>query len=177
VRALKNFFNPGSFARGAAFAAFSRLGALWRSRARMTALVLVAALLANAMGQEPNPKPRPAAALDGVGLKTKATLATAAVVTAAALIGVGVYVVIQHAHTVTGCVTDDPNVLLLHTGDGKTYVLLGATTKIKANTRIKVRGTKRKTIPGVIDEPSFVVEKLAKTYGTCSVTPATPATP
>ena len=171
---MKNFFNPGSFARSAAIAALSRLGALWRSRARMTALVLIAALLTNAIGQESTPKPRPAAALEGVGLKAKATLATAAVVGAVAVIGVGVYVAIQRAHTVTGCVTDDPNVLLLHTGDGKTYVLLGATTNIKADTKIRVRGTKRKTIPGVIDQPSFVVEKLNKTYGSCSVTPATP---
>jgi hypothetical protein len=143
----------------------------------MTALVLVAALLANAIGQQAAPKPRPAAALDGVGIKAKATLTTAAVVGAVTLIGVGVYLVIQRAHTVTGCVTDDPNVLLLHTGDGKTYVLLGATTNIKADTKIKVRGTKRKTIPGVIDQPSFVVEKLNKTYGSCYVSPATPATP
>lgn len=171
---MKNFFNPGSFARSAAFAAFSRLRTPWRSRARITALVLVAALLTNAIGQQPVPKPRPAAALDGVGLKAKATLATAAVVTAVALIGLGTYFIIQRAHTVTGCVTDDPNVLLLHTGDGKTYVLLGATTNIKANTKIKVRGTKRKMIPGVIDQPSFVVEKLNKTYGTCSVAPVTP---
>ena len=171
---MKNFFNPGSFARRAAIAAFSRLGVLWRSRARMTALLLIAALLTNAIGQETTPKPRPAAALEGVGLKAKATLATAAVVGAVAVIGVGVYVAIQRAHTVTGCVTDDPNVLLLHTGDGKTYVLLGATTNIKADTKIRVRGTKRKTIPGVIDQPSFVVEKLNKTYGSCSVTPTTP---
>lgn len=171
---MKNFFNSGSFARSAAFAAFSRLGASWRSRGRITALVLIAALLVNATGQQPAVKPRPAAALDGVGPTAKATLATGALVTAVSLIGVGVYVVIQRAHTVEGCVTDDPNVLLLHTGDGKTYVLLGATTNIKANTRIRVRGTKRKMIPGVIDKPSFVVERLNKTYGSCFVPPAAP---
>jgi hypothetical protein len=112
--------------------------------------------------------------LDGAGLNTKATLITAALVTTVAVIGVGVYVVIQHAHTVKGCVTDDPNHLLLHTDDGKTYVLLGATTNIKADTRIKVRGTRRKKIAGVTNEPSFVVEKLNKVYGSCSVSPATP---
>ena len=126
------------------------------------------------MGQAPAPRPRPEAALDGVGIKAKSTLVTAALVTTVALIGVGVYVIVQHAHTVKGCVTDDPNKLMLHTEDGKTYVLLGATTNIEADTRIKVRGSKRKKIDGVTDQPSFVVEKLNKVYGPCSVSPVTP---
>jgi hypothetical protein len=107
-------------------------------------------------------------------VKGEVTLATAGLVTGVALIGVGVYIIIQQAHTVNGCVSDDPNGLLLHTKDGKTYVLLGATTNIQANTRIKVRGTKRKKINGVTDQPSFVVEKLNKVYGSCSVSPVTP---
>jgi hypothetical protein len=171
---LKIFLNPGSFARNAAIAAFSRVRAPWRGRGRLTAVVLIVALFANSLGQAPTPRPRPEAVLDGVGIETKGTLVTAALVTTVALIGVGVYVIVQHAHTVKGCVTDDPNKLMLHTSDGKTYVLLGATTNIVADTRIKVRGSKRKKIDGVTDQPSFVVEKLDKVYGPCSVSPATP---
>jgi hypothetical protein len=174
VRILKNFFNPGSFARSAAFAAFSRLGASWRSRVRITSLVLIAVLFASSLGQDSLAKTRPHAALEGVSVSGKATLAAAGLVAGVTLIGVGVYVMIQHAHTVNGCVSDDPNGLLLHTKDGKTYVLLGATTNIKPDTRIKVRGTKRKKIDGVTDRPSFVVEKLDKVYGSCSVSPVTP---
>jgi hypothetical protein len=171
---LKNFFNPGSFARSVAFAAFSRLRAFWRSRVRITSQVLIAALLASSLGQNSSAKTPPHAALEGVGVKGEVTLVVTGLVAGVTLIGVGVYVIIQHAHTVNGCVSDDPNGLLLHTKDGKTYVLLGATTNIKADTRIKVRGTKRKKIDGVTDQPSFVVEKLDKVYGSCSVSQVTP---
>jgi hypothetical protein len=92
----------------------------------------------------------------------------------AAGIGVGVYFAMQFAHTVKGCVSEDPNGLLLHTQNGKTYVLLGATSNIKADTTIKVRGTRRKKIPGLTDQPTFVVEKVNKVYGSCSVIPANP---
>ena len=139
---------------------------------RITALVLVTMLLANSVGldsaAQTTPRPRPQ---DDLGIKSKTTLATAGVIGVVAAIGVGVYVVIQQAHTVKGCVSEDPNGLLLHTKDGKTYVLLGATTNIKADTTIKVRGTRRKKIPGITDQPSFVVEKVNKVYGPCSVNP------
>lgn len=171
---MKNFFNPGSLARSIAFAAFSRFRASWRSRVRITPLVLVFALLANSLGEDSRAQQRPDAVLDGAGVNTKVALGVTALVATVSLIGVGVYVIIQHAHTVKGCVSDDPNGLLLHTQDGKTYVLLGATTNIQADTRIKVRGRKRKKIEGVTDEPSFVVEKLDKTYGSCSVSPTAP---
>jgi hypothetical protein len=174
VITLKNFFNPGSFARSVAFAALSRLRASWRSRVRTTSLVLIVALLLSSLGQDSFAKTRPNAALEGVSVSGKATLAAAGLVAGVTLIGVGVYIIIQSAHTVNGCVSDDPNGLLLRTKDGKTYVLLGATTNIKADTRIKVRGTKRKKINGVTDQPSFVVEKLNKVYGSCSVSPVTP---
>ena len=172
---MKNFLNTGSFARSAAVAAFSRLKASWRRRVQCIALVLVVALLANSVGQDSVAQPKRNAALEGVGLGAKTTLVVAALVTTVALIGTGVYLGIQRAHTVKGCVSDNPDGLLLQTQDGKTYVLLGATTNIKADQRIKVRGTKRKKIDGVTDQPSFVVEKLDKVYGTCPVVPSTPA--
>jgi len=171
---LTNFFNSSPSARSVAAATLLRLGACWRSRVRVIAMVLVAALSANCVGQESATPRRPDAVLDGVGLGAKTTLATAAVIATVAVIGLGVYASIQHAHTVKGCVSDTPDGLLLKTDDGKTFVLLGNTTKIKGDTKIKVRGTRRKKIPGVTDQPSFVVEKLGKVYGPCSVSPSNP---
>jgi hypothetical protein len=46
-------------------------------------------------------------------------------------------------------------------------MLIGNTANIKADTMIKVRGTRRKRVPGLTDQPTFVVEKLGKTYGPC----------
>jgi hypothetical protein len=174
VRALKSFFNPGSFARCVAVAAFSRLRASWRSSVRITSLILIVALLANSLGPDSAAQARPVPAASNAGVNAKITLGVAGAVGVVALIGVGVLVIIQQAHTVKGCVSDDPSGLRLHTQDGKTYVLLGATTNIKADTRIKVRGTKRKKINGITDQPSFVVEKLDKVYGSCSVAPVNP---
>jgi hypothetical protein len=170
---LSNFFNPGPFARSVAIAAVSRVGACWRSRLRVITLVLIASLCANSVGQEPATQPK-RDALSGLGLKSQTTLAIAGMTVTLSLIGVGVYAIIQHAHTVRGCVSDSPDGLMLHTEDGKAFVLLGNTTNIKADTRIKVRGTKKKKIDGITNQPSFVVEKLGKVYSPCSVAPAAP---
>ena len=170
---MSNFFNPGPFARSVAIAALSRLGACWRNRLRVITLVLIASLCANSVGQESAIQPK-SDSVSGLGLKSQTTLAIAGMTVTLSLIGVGVYAIIQHAHTVKGCVSDSPDGLLLHTDDGKTFVLLGNTTNIKADTRIKVRGTKKKKIDGIINQPSFVVEKLGKVYGPCSVPPFEP---
>jgi hypothetical protein len=170
---LKIFSNTVSFTRRAAIATFSRLEACWRSRAQITGLVLVAALFANSIGQDSAAQDKPND-VKNLGIKAQTTLAVGAIGGVVAGVGVGVYLIVQHAHTVTGCVSDDPNGLLLHTKDGKVYILLGATTDIKADTRIKVRGTRKKKINGITDQPSFVVEKVGKVYGSCSVSLANP---
>jgi hypothetical protein len=168
---LKNFFNPGPFARSVAVAALSRLGTCWRSRVRVTALVLLVALFANSLGQESAAQRKPRAALS---TNQTVTVGVTSFVAVVSLIGFGVYAIIQQAHTVKGCVSDSPDGLQFHTQDGKTFVLLGNTTNIKANTKIKVTGKKRKKIGGITDQPSFVVEKLDKSYGPCSVSPVAP---
>jgi hypothetical protein len=135
-------------------------------------MVLAAALTANSFGEDlpGRGKPRPSIRIntsDGPAL-------VSGLVGAMAAVGAGVYFIIERAHTVSGCVSDDPDHLLLHTDDGKTYVLLGATTKIKADTRIKVKGTRKKGIRGITDQPTFVVEKLNRVYGPCSVSQTNP---
>jgi hypothetical protein len=140
----------------------------------MTTAVLIAALLANSVCLESRAAIHRDSVLNGASFNDKAAAGITVLVGTVAGIGVGVYLIVQHAHTVKGCVSDTPNGLLLQTEDGKTYVLLGATTDIQANQRIKVRGTKRKKINGVTDQPSFVVEKLGKVYGGCAVAPNAP---
>lgn len=164
---MKIFSNTGSFARRVGKAALSRLGTCWRSRVRTTALVLVIVLFANYVGQDAAARPKPAVLVSN----SKATGVIAGMVGVVALVGVGTYFIIQSAHTVKGCVSDDPDHLLLHTDDGKTFILLGATTHIKADTRINVRGSRKKKIKGITDQPTFIVEKVNKVYGACPVNP------
>ena len=174
MRALKKFTNSGRYLRSIAFDALSRLGASQPRRARVVTALLIAALLANSLCLNSAAEVRRDAAFDGASVNAKATGAIAGLAGTAVGIGVGVYFIVQHAHTVKGCVSDTPNGLLLQTDDGKIYVLLGATTNIQTDQRIKVRGTKRKKIDGVTDQPSFVVEKLDKVYGSCTVAPGAP---
>ncbi len=171
---MKIFSKSGSFAKVLAFAGLSRQKASRRRPARFTALVLLVALFVNSLGSDVAGQERPHAAFEGLGVAAKGTLITVALVATVTGIGVGVYFAVQQAHTVKGCTIDNPNGLLLQTKDGKTYVLLGNTTKIKADERIKVTGTRRKKIAGITDQPSFVVEKLNKVYGSCSVAPVAP---
>jgi len=171
---LTNLFKTSSFARIQEVTGLSRLKALRRRPGRLIALVLVAAILGNSLSCDAVTPPRREAALNGVGFGAKTTLVVVTLATTAAVIGVGVYAIMQHAHTVKGCVSDDPNGLQLHAKDGKTYVLLGATTDIRADQWIKVTGSKRKRVKDITDQPSFVVEKLDKVYGSCPVAPGQP---
>lgn len=171
------FSNTGSFARRAAVAAWSSLGACWRSRVRSTALILAVALFANSVNQDSAAQSRARltpSRPEVTVTKSQGALAIGGVAGTVAVVGIATYLIIQRAHTVKGCVTDDPDHLLLHTEDGRTYVLLGATTNIKADTVIKVRGSRKKKISGLTDQPTFIVEKVNKVYGPCSVPGANP---
>jgi len=171
---LKNLFKTGAIARVLTLAGLSRPKASRKRPARFIALVLLAALFVNSLGSDVAGQERPRPASSGLGTKASVTLVYVALVGVVSGIGVGVYFAVQQAHTVKGCVIDNPDGLLLQTQDGKTYVLLGATTNIKGDERIKVTGTRRKKIKGLTDQPTFVVEKLNKVYGSCSVAPVTP---
>jgi hypothetical protein len=76
------------------------------------------------------------------------------------------------ADTLHGCVTSGPNsIILLNDGDRQTYDLIGDTAAIKIGVRVKVSGKKKKDTSG---KRYFLVGKLAKNYGACTVSPATP---
>jgi len=174
VEALKNLLKTGAIARVSTLAGLSRPKAPRRRFARWTALVVLAALFVNSLGSDVGGQERPRPANSGLGTKATVTLAVGALAGVVSGIGLGVYFAVQQAHTVKGCVIDNPDGLSLQLENGKTYVLLGATTNIKADERIKVTGTRRKKIAGLTDQPTFVVEKLNKVYGSCSVAPVNP---
>jgi hypothetical protein len=132
-------------------------------------LICVSLTPANAAGP-----PRHHAALDGLGTDAKTTLVVAALIAAAAAIGVGVYLAVRQGHTVKGCVAAGGGGLELQTESGQSFVLLGARAGIKAGDRIKVTGSRKKRVSGVSEKQSFVVEKLDKDYGVCTVAPARP---
>jgi hypothetical protein len=138
---------------------------------RLTATLLICGFL---IAVNVPAQPRPHAAFDGLGSGAKTALIVATLVAAVALIGVGVYFAVRHGHTVTGCAAGGGNGLDLLTEDGRSFVLLGATTGIKAGQRVKVTGARKKRVNGVTDKQSFVVDKLDKDYGACTVSPAHP---
>ena len=96
-----------------------------------------------------------------------------AIVAVGAAIGVGAYFLIRKAPSITGCADASPNGLSLQNeGDHQTYMLIGDVANIKADTRVRVSGKrKKKDASGKRD---FLVEKLAKDYGSCKVLPTTP---
>jgi hypothetical protein len=71
-------------------------------------------------------------------------------------------------------VADGGNGLDLQTESGQSFVLLGATTGLKAGERVKVTGARKKRVNGVTDKQSFIVDKLDKDYGACAVSAAHP---
>jgi hypothetical protein len=78
------------------------------------------------------------------------------------LIGVGVYFAVHHGHTLKGCASPGPGGMqMLNEGDQQTYALTGDVNGIKAGTRVRLSGNKKKA------DKKFVVTKLAKNYGPC----------
>ena len=95
------------------------------------------------------------------------------VVAIGAAIGVGTYFLIRKAPSITGCAVTSPNGLSLQNeGDQQTYMLIGDVANIKADTRVRVSGKRKKKDAG--GKRDFLVEKLAKDYGSCKVLPDTP---
>ena len=133
-------------------------------------LLVVLSVPVSATGQT-----RPDAVLTSVGGAGKSALVVAGVTAAAVLIGVGIYFGIRQAHMAKGCVSSGLNGLILQKDGGQSpLVLLGSISHISAGERVRVRGSKKKSVPGVSNQPSFLVEKLEKDYGPCAVSTARP---
>jgi hypothetical protein len=91
-----------------------------------------------------------------------------------AAIGVGVYLAVRpHSRGITGCASSGPNGLqLVSESDQQTYALTGDVGGIKSGERIRLSGKKRTEYA---DMPrQFLVEKLNKDLGPCTVAPAGP---
>jgi hypothetical protein len=95
-----------------------------------------------------------------------------ALVGVGALIGVGVYFAVHHGHSLKGCASSAPGgIQLLNESDQQTYALAGDVDGIKAGSRVRVSGNKKKDAGG---GRQFVATKLSKDYGPCKIQPATP---
>ena len=87
--------------------------------------------------------------------------------------GIGIYFLVHHNHSLTGCASVTPDGLRLQTqGDDRSYSLVGEIAAIKPGDRVRVSGKKQNKDGG--GAQLFLVEKVAKDFGSCKVQPATP---
>ena len=105
-------------------------------------------------------------------LQTDAEWIIVGIAATGAAIGIGLYYAFHHSHSLKGCAVSGPNGLELQTeSDQQTFQLLGVTADVKAGDRVKVIGKIKKNGKADTSNRSFLVEKLAKDYGACSVQP------
>jgi hypothetical protein len=114
------------------------------------------------------------AALDRPGSNAKSDLLIAGFLTAVALVGVGVYFAMRHQHNLKGCVVDGSKGMELQTESGEGFALFGQTAGVKAGERVKISGSRQKAVKGVSARQSFVVQRLDKDFGACTVAMAHP---
>ena len=83
-------------------------------------------------------------------------------------IGIGIYFVVKHNHSVTGCAASTAGGMTLTTeSDKHTYSLIGDVAGIKPGNRVRVSGKKAKEKSS--GTAQFLVEKVSKDFGACSV--------
>jgi hypothetical protein len=117
--------------------------------------------------------PRPARA-DGFVSSGQVAGIAIAIAAIGAAIGVGIYFLVRQPPSITGCATSSPDGLTLHNeNDAQTFTLIGDTAAIKSGDRIRVSGKKKKADHS--GKRDFLVEKVAKVYGPCKISPATPS--
>jgi hypothetical protein len=129
----------------------------------VAAVALTSFLLCGATaptGCQPQPKPSDAGVIAaGVG------------VAAGAALGVVILVEVNKSHhTVKGCVTSGANGLeVRNEGDNQNYALVGVTTNTKVGDRVRLHGSKDRKNKDSAGDGTFVVEKMTRDYGPCSV--------
>jgi hypothetical protein len=90
------------------------------------------------------------------------------IVAVGAGIGIGIYFVVKHNHSVTGCASSTADGMTLTTDSDKhTYSLVGDVAGIKPGNRVRVSGKKEKEKS--TGSTQFLVEKVSKDFGACSV--------
>lgn len=85
-----------------------------------------------------------------------------------AVVGIGVFYAFHHDHSLTGCAVSGADGLQLQSqSDQQTFALVGDVASVKAGDKVRVSGRKKKKNG---DAPrQFLVEKLQKDYGQCTV--------
>ena len=109
-------------------------------------------------------QPQPQPSNDGI-------YATAAAVTAGIVVGAVVLVEVNKAHhTVKGCVSAGHNGLVVRNeSDNENYALVGVTANTKVGDRVRLHGAKDKKAKDSAGDRTFVVEKMTRDYGPCTV--------
>ncbi|GAC1355541.1 MAG: hypothetical protein NVSMB3_00840 [Acidobacteriaceae bacterium] len=132
------------------------------SRRRLFTSILLCTLLLTST--------RPASAR--VSIETEVVLIFVAVGAVGAALGVGVYYAVRRAPSITGCAVSGPDGLSLQNeADHQAFHLAGDTATLKAGDRIRVQGKKKDDAAGT---RTFLVHKLTRDFGPCTVSPAAP---
>jgi len=85
-----------------------------------------------------------------------------------------VAIAVHHSHhTVKGCVLSGPNGLEVQENSNSTFELTGLTENVKAGDRYRLHGSKLKKTKHAIGNRTFLVEKIGKDFGPCTVRPQT----
>ena len=104
---------------------------------------------------------------------TGAVVGAVAIVGGVVLASVILVSVEKGHHNIKGCVVTSQSGLELRDDKAKeTYTLLGATAGTKPGDIVRLHGVKEKESKGSTADPSFVVEKVMRTYGSCNVASA-----
>jgi hypothetical protein len=85
-----------------------------------------------------------------------------------AVVGIAVFYAFHHGHSITGCAVSGADSLeLQRQSDQQMFSLVGDVANVKAGDKVRVSGKKKKKNG---DAPrQFLVEKLEKGYGQCTV--------
>jgi len=136
------------------------------------AKVAICALIATtstvpALATRPHPE-------NSIPTKSQADWIAVAVVAIGAAAGLAIYFAVRpHHQSLTGCAVAGGSGLELQSqGDLQTYALIGEVAAIKPGERVRVSGKKQKNSASATQR--FLVEKLAKDYGSCTSAPAAP---
>jgi hypothetical protein len=139
-------------------------------RSFLARTVVCALLVATSTDSALATRPRPA---DSIPTHTDDVWIAVGVAAIGAAVGFAIYFAVRpHNHALTGCsASGSAGLQLLSEGDQQTYALQGEVSAIKPGERVRVSGKKEKKNGG--GPQIFIVEKIAKDYGSCTAAPAT----